>query len=237
MWSTPTVGDASASGSRNTENSNAHPGLSLTDQVREDGGIGRLWPTPQSRDWKSGETSDETAEKNSRPLSEAVKRWPTPRAEDSEQTAGHRGTQDTLTSAMRAAEWPTPQARDQHTYAKTKRGANSPGGTPLCVAAVESEDAPPTGTLALNPDWVEWLMNWPVGWTSLEPLAPDSFAVWLSRTLDGTWWSEDPAELDAPERVERVSDRVPHRTNRLRAIGNGQVPAVVVAAWKLLGEK
>jgi len=31
--------------------------------------------------------------------------------------------------------WPTMLARDQHTIAKVKRGANSPGGTPLSVAA------------------------------------------------------------------------------------------------------
>ena len=36
--------------------------------------------------------------------------WPTPRAEDSEQTGGHRGKPDTLTSAARL--WPTPSARD-----------------------------------------------------------------------------------------------------------------------------
>ena len=22
----------------------------------------------------------------------------------------------------------------------------------------------------LNPDWVEWLMGWPIGWTELKPL-------------------------------------------------------------------
>lgn len=37
--------------------------------------------------------------------------------------------------------WPTVQARDQHTYAKCKRGANSPGGTPLTVAATEWDSA------------------------------------------------------------------------------------------------
>jgi len=26
---------------------------------------------------------------------------------------------------------------------------------------------------ALNPDWVEWLMGWPIGWTDLKPLATD----------------------------------------------------------------
>lgn len=31
-----------------------------------------LWPTPTSRDWKSGKSSKETMERNSRPLSEVV---------------------------------------------------------------------------------------------------------------------------------------------------------------------
>lgn len=30
----------------------------------------------------------------------------------------------------------------------------------------------------LNPDWVEWLMGWPIGWTDLKPLAMDRFAKW-----------------------------------------------------------
>ena len=36
--------------------------------------------------------------------------WPTPRAEDSEQTGAHRGVPDTLTSATKLAGWPTPMA-------------------------------------------------------------------------------------------------------------------------------
>ena len=39
--------------------------------------------------------------------------WPTPRAEDSEQTGGHRGKPDTLDSASKLAGWPTPCAQDQ----------------------------------------------------------------------------------------------------------------------------
>ena len=46
MWPTPTAGDAKASGSRNTESSKAHFGVSLTDAVRGDRGSGRMWPTP-----------------------------------------------------------------------------------------------------------------------------------------------------------------------------------------------
>ena len=30
-----------------------------------------------------------------------------------------------------------------------------------------------------NPDWIEWLMGWPIGWTALKPLEMDkSLAVW-----------------------------------------------------------
>jgi hypothetical protein len=31
----------------------------------------------------------------------------------------------------------------------------------------------------LNPDWVEALMGWPQGWTSLEPLDADVWQHWL----------------------------------------------------------
>tara|TARA_R110002020_G_scaffold222805_1_gene431723 strand:+ start:216 stop:917 length:702 start_codon:yes stop_codon:yes gene_type:complete len=30
----------------------------------------------------------------------------------------------------------------------------------------------------LNPDWVEWLMGWPIGWTSMEPLNRGRFRAW-----------------------------------------------------------
>ena len=30
----------------------------------------------------------------------------------------------------------------------------------------------------LNPDWVEWLMGWPIGWTASKPLAMDRFRKW-----------------------------------------------------------
>ena len=49
LWPTPTAGDAKSSGSRNTKNSKAHPGISLTDAVRGDGGKGR-WATPTVQD-------------------------------------------------------------------------------------------------------------------------------------------------------------------------------------------
>jgi len=35
----------------------------------------RIWPTPQARDWKSGDASEETSEKNARPLNEIAERF------------------------------------------------------------------------------------------------------------------------------------------------------------------
>ena len=30
----------------------------------------------------------------------------------------------------------------------------------------------------LNPEWLEWFMGWPMGWTELAPLAMDKFQSW-----------------------------------------------------------
>ena len=44
-----------------------------------------------------------------------------------------------------------------------------------------------------------------------------------------TWWEVEP-------RLGRVVDGVAHRVDRLKAIGNGQVPAVVELAWRTLNK-
>lgn len=46
----------------------------------------------------------------------------------------------------------------------------------------------------------------------------------------GSWWLAEPA-------VGRVADGVAHRVDRLKALGNGQVPAVVRLAWEILGAR
>ncbi len=71
------------------------------------------------------------------------------------------------------------------------------------------------------------LMGWPIGFTSLEPLPAETFAQWLDAVTNGTWWPNEP---DIP----RVAKGITNRVDRLKALGNGQVSAVVAAAWKLL---
>jgi DNA (cytosine-5)-methyltransferase 1 len=55
------------------------------------------------------------------------------------------------------------------------------------------------------------------------------------RRRDGAWWLCDPAE-DPESGVGRVAHGVAHRVDRLRALGNGQVPAVAALAWTLSGD-
>ena len=43
----------------------------------------------------------------------------------------------------------------------------------------------------------------------------------------GEWWKVEP-------QLGRVADGVAHRVDRLKALGNGQVPAVAATAWRLL---
>ena len=70
-------------------------------------------------------------------------------------------TQVTLGRAV--AMFPTPQARDwKGTAGGFQNGKDLPG-------KVGGQ---------LNPNWVEWLMGWPIGWTDLKPLAMDNVQLW-----------------------------------------------------------
>jgi hypothetical protein len=60
--------------------------------------------------------------------------------------------------------WPTPVADD--TGHRKEKYAQ--GGTALSTSAGGQ----------LNPEWVEWLMGWPIGWTALKPLETGKFQEW-----------------------------------------------------------
>lgn len=80
----------------------------------------------------------------------------------------------------------------------------------------------------LSPNWVEWLMGWPIGWTDLTAtrlIQPD--------------WTSDPASLpaDHPEYTPRVGVKIPHRAARIKCIGNGQVSLCAATAFVILSER
>ena len=85
-----------------------------------------------------------------------------------------------LETMARKAEWPTPGARD----GKNARWTDYDKAWAACA----KRDSPDLGLLVssmdggrLNPRWVEWLMGWPIGWCSLEPLETDKFRAWWSK--------------------------------------------------------
>ena len=49
-----------------------------------------------------------------------------------------------------------------------------------------------------------------------------------------TWWDTDPAEDGAKPELGRMAYGVAHRSDRLKAIGNGQVSICAAISWKIL---
>jgi hypothetical protein len=168
--------------------------------------------------------------------------WPTPTVGDSK-SSGSRNTAGSkahagisLTDAVRGdggkgrQPWPTPTASD-HKGGGTgaiRKDTGSPRKDRLDHILEPGESG------KLNPDWVEFLMQWPTGWTSLDPLPEGTMEAWEASVKAGTYWDVDPADTGE---VSRLTDTRLHRAARLKAIGNGQVPAQLVLAAQCLGEK
>jgi hypothetical protein len=145
----------------------------------------KLWPTP-----RSGKTTDEKEEAwtarqeagkvSTPPLTLAVKMWPTPKGSPSgpdfaRMSREGSGGDDLVTMVNRGGgrpTLPTPSASmvtmqdmEQAKFAGSAdrpKYADCPGG-------------------ALNPEWVEWLMGWPIGWNDLKPLEMARFRKWLQQ--------------------------------------------------------
>lgn len=82
---------------------------------------------------------------------------------------------------------------------------------------------------ALNARWVEWLMGWPIGWASLEPVSLRTVSEWMECCRAGAWWDTEP---DIPRTVMSIKGR----RAQLKALGNGQVPMCAALAFRTLTE-
>ena len=124
------------------------------------------WRTPQAANGKQGPKSLayykhclQTPNTPQISLVDQVRHWPTPTASD-HKGAGKNG-----------------DLRDRLDYAVERGGTKSK----------QYEQPVPNGG-QLNPDWVEWLMGWPIGHTDLEPLEMGKYRKWLS--LHGIFYTE-----------------------------------------------
>jgi DNA (cytosine-5)-methyltransferase 1 len=188
----------------------------------------QLWPTPLAADAKHVKTQGPGQPS----LGAAAGCWPTPTCGDAKSSGSrsldsskaHSGT--SLTDAVRpdrtkAGCWPTPTARDW----RTGSGTNRQGSDPLPVQAGGK----------LNPNWVEQLMGFPVGWTDPSkmiavstprdtpnpyPTQPKQWPMGRDRELNG---ASPQHEWEVP-RLMPSKPRVMGRPARLRALGNAVVP-------------
>lgn len=141
MWRTPMSCDY-----KNMEYANQEY---LSNQVK-------LWRTPQSHNGNQGPKSKELYERRLQTnesmitLTDQVrnegKMWPTPHSNchTGAGTQGRQGGENLQT----AVTWPTPTSRDwKDTGSRVVRPSSQEG--------------------SLNPDWVQWLMNFPPGWTEV----------------------------------------------------------------------
>jgi hypothetical protein len=242
----------------------------LQDQVKQ-------WPTPAARDVAGISGSGRQARKGypTDTLPNAVhvsqgKSWSTPTANEDAAGTPDGKMQWMLTQAAKSGcatrkeyqQWQTPTAMEGadcgskwEALAKLDKG----GRIQRQMATRQTPETQTTERAQLNPDWVEWLMGWPIGWTRLESIE-----------LDERGWETDPADgcepshtINTPTRsdyrgrgpnssqqglpdqvkrkmgggtgdIPRVATDIKARTDRLKAIGNGQVPQAAELAWRIL---
>tara|TARA_A100001201_G_scaffold19689_2_gene22089 strand:+ start:5650 stop:6966 length:1317 start_codon:yes stop_codon:yes gene_type:complete len=184
----------------------------------------------------------------------AVKEWPTPSATDSgggiakdteisESGAYSRKNKDgvrwgvPLRDAVPAHEknWPTPTASDHKGKNSSIRKDTGKLRTDRLDHVNEVTGKP---ALRLNPDWVEWLMGWPIGWTSLDFINIDYKGWWRYCMTEepARYWEEDPADIPVGEKYHtpRLTMKKENRAQRLKCCGNGQVPQQLLLAMRVL---
>ena len=276
-WATPTTMDKLPPKSQQAllkEATQARPGRSKPANLRDQVSNMQNWPTPTSHMAK--ETNAPSEHNRKTPTLTAQVNWPTPRTKG---MCGGSGSWDLLNKNTTVEE-----ARQM--------GAGNGG--------------------KLNPDWVEWLMNWPIKWSNLNEFNPKEFKRWQKESatdlqesvqMRTVWWNKDPSQtssgqqsdeqqlqqysnslsemswddtrkreverphegqnmsllrenihiqasegknvqqtvreqvgMDEAQIIPRTSENIIARIDRLKAIGNGQVPLCAASAWRILNE-
>jgi DNA (cytosine-5)-methyltransferase 1 len=177
-WPTPNV----PNGGRTTATSN----------YREDGSkrqiyLGALaehWPTPAARDWKdtpgmatTAINPDGSVRNRDDQLARAVHQWPTPTAEP------YGSSQNGINGIGGTHERPS-----ANTPSLDRMSRSFPLDPPTSRRGDESSAPDPTSRplWTLNPQFVEWLMGFPIGWTAFAPVATE-WSLYKQRMRFAFW--------------------------------------------------
>jgi hypothetical protein len=163
----------------------------------------RFWPTPQSMDFRNdirhpSERSSTANEGGCSNLREAVI-WPTIRCSDYKD-CGPYGSKSQKHHNKKGYLDGTVKERDGNTEANK--------------------------SMRLNPDWTEWMMGLPSGFTDITK----------DKSKEFIGWQTDPAELPKTHLryIPRITDRKDLRVNRLKCLGNAVIPQQAMHAWNQL---
>ena len=95
--------------------------------------------------------------------------WPTPKSTFSGPDYARAMREDSGGDDLATALWPTPQAADASPKLwPTPNATDHKGAGQQSDRGHGGDDLPTAVGGSLNPDWVEWLMGFPIGWTDLE---------------------------------------------------------------------
>tara|TARA_Y100001938_G_scaffold27551_1_gene37131 strand:- start:771 stop:1196 length:426 start_codon:yes stop_codon:yes gene_type:complete len=114
---------------------------------------GSWWPTPAASQGGAGEFIENLVTKDGEPAKPGERAY-------NPKTGKH--SQITLQRAVKM--WPTPRQRDYKDTGNPENWAKRDFGDKTLRMAV-AEGEPTVGSL--NPEWVEWLMGFPIGHTDL----------------------------------------------------------------------
>nr|WP_236572488.1 hypothetical protein [Burkholderia sp. 8Y] len=174
FWQTPVADDAIE---RTAGKSNSRGEPKLSAEVK-------LWPTPTASLADKGGRITPRKGREGGTLIEAVssRMYPTPCAIDAgsgrinKSPSAGAAERPTLAMMARKNMWPTPCAsasKGSSPAALMRKSGKSRANDRIDHAVMASDGG------QLNPEWVEWLMGWPIGHTALEPLETAKYREWL----------------------------------------------------------
>lgn len=232
---TPTV-----FGNGNRSEYGGKSGDGLDTAVKRAGAVSAPWPTPTCAGLDGGSNSRRAARARGRYIEGAGAKsatWPTPKCRDCAPTSRNQKPRDDLKCAVEMGAtkshlYPTVGTQTMGgcsgSFAKLKKLEEAGHLTPQERRAMSShirggKDPDNANCGLLNPDWVEWLMGWPLGWTDIA--ITSGVFYWLDL-------SDDPADWTPPI-MARITTRKKYRVPRIETLGNGQVPlcAAVAFVW------
>jgi len=108
--------------------------------------------------------------------SKREKFWPTPTVCGNHNRKGASATSgDGLATVVAQRTWPTATATAYKGWSPNHNRANTDDRLDYTVEREAFQPGQQTPPMRLNPNWVEWLMGWPIGHTDLRPLGMDKF--------------------------------------------------------------